>query len=64
MWSPEIVPAGRRTTSPEAAAASADWKSTPGFGITLTNQAGEEAWPITAATAPEASRKELSAKCA
>ncbi|SOR27093.1 phosphate ABC transporter, periplasmic phosphate-binding protein [Methylorubrum extorquens] len=34
----------------QAAAASADWKSTPGFGITLTNQAGEEAWPITAAT--------------
>ena len=34
----------------QAAAASADWKSTPGFGIALTNQAGEDAWPITAAT--------------
>ncbi|WP_192285315.1 phosphate ABC transporter substrate-binding protein PstS, partial [Methylorubrum zatmanii] len=34
----------------QAAAASADWKSTPGFGIALTNQAGADAWPITAAT--------------
>jgi phosphate transport system substrate-binding protein len=34
----------------QAAAASADWKSAPGFGIALTNQAGDEAWPITAAT--------------
>jgi phosphate transport system substrate-binding protein len=34
----------------QAAAASADWKSTPGFGIALTNQAGDDAWPITAAT--------------
>ena len=34
----------------QAAAASADWKSQPGFGITLTDQAGEDAWPITAAT--------------
>ena len=34
----------------QAAAASADWKSQPGFGITLTNQAGDGAWPITAAT--------------
>ncbi|WP_132252613.1 phosphate ABC transporter substrate-binding protein PstS [Methylobacterium segetis] len=34
----------------QAAAASADWKAAPGFGISLTNQAGEGAWPITAAT--------------
>jgi phosphate transport system substrate-binding protein len=34
----------------QAAAASADWNSAPGFGISLTNQAGEEAWPITAPT--------------
>ena len=34
----------------QAAAASADWKSAPGFGISLTDQAGDEAWPITAAT--------------
>jgi len=34
----------------QAAAAGADWKSTPGFGISLTNQPGDEAWPITAPT--------------
>jgi phosphate transport system substrate-binding protein len=34
----------------QAAAANADWKSTPGFGISLTNQPGDEAWPITAPT--------------
>ena len=34
----------------EAAAAGADWKSQPGFGISLTSQAGAKAWPITAPT--------------
>src|ERR1700758_5154282 len=34
----------------QAAAASADWASTPGFGVVLTNQPGAESWPITAAT--------------
>jgi phosphate transport system substrate-binding protein len=34
----------------QAAAAEANWTAAPGFGISLTNQAGEEAWPITAAT--------------
>ncbi|WP_027170922.1 phosphate ABC transporter substrate-binding protein PstS [Methylobacterium sp. 10] len=34
----------------QAAAASADWKAAPGFGISLVNQAGDDAWPITAAT--------------
>jgi phosphate transport system substrate-binding protein len=34
----------------QAAAASADWKAAPGFGISLTNQPGDEEWPITAAT--------------
>jgi phosphate transport system substrate-binding protein len=33
-----------------AAAASADWDSAPGFGISLVNQAGARAWPITGAT--------------
>ncbi len=33
-----------------AAAANADWSKTPGFGISLTNQAGAKAWPITGAT--------------
>ncbi|WP_112663825.1 phosphate ABC transporter substrate-binding protein PstS [Microvirga flavescens] len=34
----------------QAAAAGADWKAAPGFGISLTNQAGDDAWPITAPT--------------
>jgi phosphate transport system substrate-binding protein len=33
-----------------AAAANADWNSAPGFGISLTNQPGAQAWPITGAT--------------
>ncbi|WP_426106520.1 phosphate ABC transporter substrate-binding protein PstS [Massilia sp. TSP1-1-2] len=31
----------------KAAAASADWAKTPGFGIVLTDQAGKASWPIT-----------------
>jgi len=34
----------------QAAAAGADWKSVPGFGVILANQAGKESWPMTAAT--------------
>ena len=34
----------------EAAAAGAEWTSAPGFGISLTSQAGDAAWPITAPT--------------
>jgi phosphate transport system substrate-binding protein len=34
----------------QAAAANADWSGAPGFGISLTNQPGDEAWPITAPT--------------
>jgi phosphate transport system substrate-binding protein len=34
----------------QAAAAGADWRSAPGFGISLTNQPGGEAWPITSPT--------------
>ena len=33
-----------------AAAANANWNAAPGFGISLTNQAGAQAWPITGAT--------------
>ncbi len=33
-----------------AAAANADWRSTPGFGISLNDQKGDKAWPITSAT--------------
>jgi phosphate transport system substrate-binding protein len=34
----------------EAAAANADWKSKPGFGVILANQPGAQSWPMTAAT--------------
>ena len=37
-------------TSFQAAAANADWKSVPGFGLMLTDQPGEGSWPITAAS--------------
>jgi phosphate transport system substrate-binding protein len=33
-----------------AAAANADWFSVPGMGISLVNQRGSNAWPITGAT--------------
>jgi phosphate transport system substrate-binding protein len=33
-----------------AAAAGADWTKAPGFGISLNNQPGDEAWPITSAS--------------
>jgi phosphate transport system substrate-binding protein len=44
-----------KTVSPNsaafsAAAASADWKSQPGFGVILANQPGDQSWPMTAAT--------------
>jgi phosphate transport system substrate-binding protein len=34
----------------QAAAGNADWKSQPGYGVILANQAGEKSWPMTAAT--------------
>lgn len=34
----------------QAAAANANWQEQPGFGISLNNQKGAEAWPITSAT--------------
>ena len=34
----------------KAAAASADWAKTPGFGVVLTDQAGKASWPITGAS--------------
>ena len=44
-----------KTVSPEtksfqAAAANADWKSVPGFGVILANEPGADSWPMTAAT--------------
>jgi phosphate transport system substrate-binding protein len=34
----------------QAAAASADWKASPGFYVVLTDQAGADSWPITGAS--------------
>ncbi len=34
----------------QAAAAGADWKSKPGFGVILANQPGAGSWPMTTAT--------------
>src|ERR1700731_3526189 len=34
----------------QAAAASADWNSVPGYGVILSNQPGAASWPMTAAT--------------
>lgn len=34
----------------QAAAANADWTAAPGFGISLNNQKGKDAWPMTSAT--------------
>jgi len=41
---------GPTSESFQAAAASADWAGTPGFGVILTNEAGEGAWPVSGAT--------------
>jgi phosphate transport system substrate-binding protein len=38
------------TESFQAAAAGADWKTTPGFNVMLTDQPGAKSWPITGAT--------------
>ncbi|HXE87069.1 MAG TPA: phosphate ABC transporter substrate-binding protein PstS [Hyphomicrobiaceae bacterium] len=34
----------------QAAAANANWKSQPGYGVILANQPGDTSWPMTAAT--------------
>ncbi len=34
----------------QAAAASADWKGTPGYAVVLTDQPGAQSWPITGAS--------------
>jgi phosphate transport system substrate-binding protein len=34
----------------QAAAANANWKSQPGYGVILANQPGDVSWPMTAAT--------------
>ncbi len=34
----------------QSAAANADWKNAPGFGLLLTDQPGKDSWPITASS--------------
>jgi phosphate transport system substrate-binding protein len=51
----KMINAAGKTVSPDAesfqaAAASADWSAVPGFGVILSNQSGDRAWPMTAAT--------------
>ena len=51
----KLINAAGKTVEPSmksfsSAAAKADWNSVPGFGVILTNQPGDETWPITAAT--------------
>ena len=38
------------STTFQAAAANANWKSQPGYGVILANQPGDTSWPMTAAT--------------
>ena len=51
----KMVNKSGKTVSPtaetfQAAAANADWKSQPGYGVILANQPGDQCWPMTAAT--------------
>src|SRR6185437_11145973 len=51
----KMINKGGKTVSPtseafQAAAANADWKSQPGYGVILANQPGYQSWPMTAAT--------------
>lgn len=51
----KMINAAGKTVEPSmksfsSAAAKADWSSEPGFGVILTDQPGDETWPITAAT--------------
>ena len=51
----KMINAAGKTVEPSvksfsSAAAKADWNSVPGFGVILTNQLGDDSWPITAAT--------------
>src|SRR4029077_21005326 len=51
----KMVNKAGKTVSPtaeafQAAAANADWKSQPGYGVILANQPGDSSWPMTAAT--------------
>jgi phosphate transport system substrate-binding protein len=51
----KVINKAGKAVSPEiesfqAAAANADWKSQPGYGVILANQPGDKSWPMTAVT--------------
>jgi len=51
----KMINAEGKTVAPEAAAfaaaaAKADWNSTPGMGVVITNQPGADSWPMAAST--------------
>ena len=51
----DMINAAGKTVAPtieafQAAAANADWSKAPGFYLILSNQPGDESWPMTAAT--------------
>ena len=51
----DMINAAGKTVEPtveafQAAAANADWSKAPGFYLILSNQPGEQSWPMTAAT--------------
>jgi phosphate transport system substrate-binding protein len=55
LTSTNMVNKAGKTVAPtmeafQAAAANADWKSQPGYGVILANQPGDKSWPMTAAT--------------
>jgi phosphate transport system substrate-binding protein len=55
LTSTKMVNKDGKTVAPtadafQAAAASADWTGTPGFGVILTDEAGANSWPISGAT--------------
>ncbi|MGE0767121.1 MAG: phosphate ABC transporter substrate-binding protein PstS [Hyphomicrobiaceae bacterium] len=55
MTHTKMINKAGKAVSPEsgtfqAAAANADWKSKPGYGVILANQPGDRSWPMTAAT--------------
>jgi phosphate transport system substrate-binding protein len=55
LTSTKMVNKDGKTVAPtaeafQAAAANANWKSQPGYGVILANQPGAESWPMTAAT--------------
>jgi phosphate transport system substrate-binding protein len=46
----------------EAAASNADWSSTPGFGVIITDQPGAESWPIASAPFVQVYKKPVDPK--